>query len=1222
MASLPDRDASSTSPLEPRTTTSSSSHRFSIASSKTGEPRRPASQHNGPRDNDGLPNDRDSDAVLVDADKPIKDGRGSHRSHRKDRSSGGFLLSNATFEKPGADLREGTKAGAIESLLHKRHSMKEKDTSKGMLSSPKKIGKMRSSYSGPGVGGSPLATNVATVGNGPAGIQAESTRVETQDHEPPARTANTALDVDSAQIVNLALNLSESRRNAQRRIISTPLPPFVGPGETGGSLRQHLQQQRRVSRTVSPKPDRAAERTMAATSRLVSASRLNSPLHASFDNRAEAPYQYHFSASTLARAEKAKTAIELMAQYRRLLQYVTPLKPEGAEKAASSTGMAPGSPVLGASPAVDSIRSSVRALGRPYNPLQYIRNRKVRARNSKTIDGEALGFGDLEKVTAWVDAVSRHASSEGNQTGHCLALPQFSMAADDAASPLGSPHSSQGKGHGGPVKVKRPRIDWLISPANMIADVFWLEQDDNKKLIEDSHGRRIFPQTSDCTKTISHTGGNSELQSFASPKAKAQELGMDLTLDTKLPEFKSVKLDSERVPDLSTSRARKKFREARAAVRLHRGSSREGRHIRSSRSRSESSDSDDSDYIPRRRRHNDSVENIEQGKEILEKQMMDLLAREAQDSQRNSHDKERRKTLISQSVSKDTNRTSANGSWGHSRSSSSARERKESLHAGSSGRPSLEVPGMNDRRSTEGWTVGSRPTSPSRRPLSRMKSKILPFIDRNRELKQFLDDDTTLVNSIEYDLETPDRRRRSMSPTKKLISRTTGDSQKSVGKAGSIRKFKGEESGIRGLFRNARNPVSRVSDLLRKKDSSPGSGFSTDESDFEEVRSPKGIQSRESSVGKRPKNSEEFSPRVEKSSYISNVPPLPVFTSPSEQRGRPTRMKSYESFQAAPNTLTRQPLLREERQKLGTGRSIDNTPRIDVHNASPSPCPDNRVGSKTRRDSSISDVDSNYSDCVNRADARLNSILGIPGKRRNELPITGLSNLETYHDRRPLLDRQWSISDRSPPECRGPMTRREIARVRALLLSSGIKAKEISRRAAELKDLTSESEPPYVHIAKLAHAPIDAVPKSQQHRLAARIISDDVQLSSKIWQDSADAFINTTAPLLVSRISTLQHCLVDNLTPATRAAADEADEVSKDLVTVRLLGVKRIGDKIDKMARMRRRRFRWARRGGWVVVEWLLVGVMWYVWFMVVIARVVMGIGKGIVGGVRWLFWL
>ncbi|EKD12632.1 hypothetical protein MBM_09201 [Drepanopeziza brunnea f. sp. 'multigermtubi' MB_m1] len=1241
---LPDLDASSTSPIEQLTTLStlSSATRFSVGSNETGESSRAASQRNSGSTHDGPPNG----GVIrnVDVERPVKNGRGSHRSHRKERTSGGFLLSNVTFEKPFESVGDGkAKVNAMESLLRTRRSAKEKEREKEIHGHGPKIMEkkhaIKRSVAGTNVGGSPLAGNVTDVGTADMNMNSEG--VGTQDHQPPATPSTTGLDVDSARIVNLALNLSESRRNAQRRFVSTPLPPILGSGETGGSLRHHLQQQRRVSRNVSPKPDRG-ERIMTASPRVVAGSRINSPLQGSYGSHAEGLYEYNFTASTLARAAKAKAAIELMAQYRRLLQFVPPLKPQAEEKAASSSSTAPGSPVLG------TLRGAAptQSMGRPYNPLQYIRNRKVRARNSRSIDGEAQGFGDLEKVSAWVDAVTHHALSDEAQAGVCLSMPLFSKAAEDAASPFGSPHSSLGKSHGPPVKIKRPRIDWITSPADMIADVFWLEQDDNKKLIEDRHGRRIFPQAAELKRPMSRMGEDSKLRKIASLKEKAEGLGMQLTLDTKLPDFKSAKPESEIFSDPSTSKARRKFREARAAVRLHHvhsSSSREGRNIRGSRSRSDDSDSDDSDYAPRRRRHNDSSENIEQGKDILEKQMMEMLAREAQEARRDSRDIERRSTVTPKPAPQDMDRTSANGSGAHGRSGYSFTKRRESLPAGSSGRTSLEVPGMNGRRSMEGlsttspnspstkgqqgeWIIPasdlssgrSRPTSPSRKPLSKMKSKIRPFIDRNHESSHPLENSMALLDSIEHDPGTPDGRRRSMSPVKKGISKTPGDGQKSTSKASS--KGKGEDSGLRGLFKNARNPVSRVSDMLWKKDPSAGSGFSTDESDIEEVRNhPERINSRDSSVGATLEDLDEAAPEERKSSYMKSVPPLPVFTSPFEHRGRPTRMRSDESFHAAPNTLSRQLLTREERRKYGPHHLNDSTPRIDVQDASPTSSPENVKISKNRPTSSIPDFHSNYSNGIRSADAHLNSILGFPGRRRDALPITGLSNLETS---RSSLGRQWSYSDRSNPEDRGPISRREIARVRALLLSSGIKAKEISRRAAELKDITSDPDSSYATIAEFAHEPLDSVPKSQQHRLAARVISEDVQLSSQIWQGYADEFVNSTAPLLISRISVLQRRLVDNLTPATRAAADEADEVSKDLVTSQMLGVKRIGDKIDKMMRMRRRRFRWARRGGWVVVEWLLVGVMWYVWFMVVIARVVMGVGRGIVGGVRWLFWL
>jgi hypothetical protein len=302
---------------------------------------------------------------------------------------------------------------------------------------------------------------------------------------------------------------------------------------------------------------------------------------------------------------------------------------------------------------------------------------------------------------------------------------------------------------------------------------------------------------------------------------------------------------------------------------------------------------------------------------------------------------------------------------------------------------------------------------------------------------------------------------------------------------------------------------------------------------------------------------------------------------------------------------------------------LEPPPRIDVQNASPTTSPDIGPIDRDRRESSISDLESrrgSFATGVYGADARLNAILGIPGRKGNNLPVTGLRALETSHHRPSIAGkRHWSISDRGVSAHRGPMTKREIARVKALLLSSGIKAKEISRRAAEVKDLRNTTDKHYADIAPLAQHEVEPVPKSQQHILAARILADDIQLSSRMWHTAADTFTGATVSNLLERIDTLQGKLRDNLTPMTRKAADEADEVSKDLVTSQTLKVKRITDTMDRMMRQRRRRFRWLRRGGWVLVEWALVGVMWAVWFVVVFVRVVLGVGRGITGVGRWL---
>jgi len=512
----------------------------------------------------------------------------------------------------------------------------------------------------------------------------------------------------------------------------------------------------------------------------------------------------------------------------------------------------------------------------------------------------------------------------------------------------------------------------------------------------------------------------------------------------------------------------------------------------------------------------------------------------------------------------------------------------------------------------------------------------LPFYERNHDSNRGRAEDEhpeLMTGSKDPTPESPDppeARRRSRSPLKKVDSRRTDDGLKPVRTTGSMRRGKGEESGIRGLFKSSRNPVGRVSDFFWKKEpSGVSSGFSTDESDIEDLRSPQAKSekkgSRESSAGTALDDFDAIALRKENPSFISD---MPVFTSPFDRRGRSTRARDDPG--SPEPTMTQEQRAREERRKYSRAQLLDLPPRIDVQNASPTSSPDMGPVDRFHRDSSVSDIEStrgSFSNGVQSADARLNAILGLPGKlgsRRNALPVTGLSNLETSYNTRPSMDgkRQWSISDRSTSINRGPMTKREIARVRALLLSSGIKAKEISRRAAEPKDLRTDESSRYKDVALLAKQEIQVVPKSQEHRLAARIISDDIQLSSQMWHSSADTFCNTTVSDLLDRIESLRSRVGDSLAPLTRKAADEADEVSKDLVTSQTLQVKSIGDKIAKMMRRRRRKFRWLRRGGWVMVEWALVGVMWWLWFMVVLVRIVMGVGKGTVAGLRWLFWL
>lgn len=1240
---LRSRDGLTNSPLQRRTTSSTfsgSTKGYSVASSDAGESSTAASKRNS----FATTADENMESEDVLKAPKGKDGRGSHRSHRS-RNSGGFLLSHSTFEPPASHLTP-------DRTPDQRHSPRDHKGKAAIRSQDKKHIKRKSNI-GLGIGGSPLSANVTSAAGSNGVVVDQASEDYRKENGPPATKAQ-PLDADSAQIVNLALNLSESRRNAARRNVSSPLPPLAstfGEGFAGGSLRQHLQQQRRVSRNISPKPQRASNSSPRGPS-----GQNNSPLNANFDSSAGG-YQYHFTPSTLARAEKAKNQIELMYQYRRLLQYLPPLKPQGFERSTilGSPGLDSPTSSRPVSRTTSSITPVKQQIGREYNPLQYIRNRKVRARERKAIDGEAQGFGNLEKVSSWVDDVSKLAES---QSAELISIPVFSKEAELAASPHTSPGPHLGKTQATPVKIKRPRIDWEVNPADMLADVFWLEQDGNKTVVEDRFGRKIFPQTND---TRRPTSRSEEPQPQKTPEQR-RPLSPDLRIDTKLPEFRSMKAETDRHYDSTTLRVRDKIRDATRIHHGHNGSAREAQQFLRARSRSSSDSSDTDGHRRSRRSRSGTVESSDRARDILEKQMLEMLAREARENRTNKLDGQRtidyfesQKTVMNEQSTKSRNSPEAHIKSG---STVAGHSKRDSIR--SSGRASLEVPGGNPRRSLEeldstapnspqihatkvsnafvpsiamDLSPPQRQASPSRNPLSRVKSKMNPFEHARARSRGRADTADSSMGPLGIDElvqespETPERRKRSTSPIKIVMSRRTDDSSKTSSR-GSIRRGKtnDETFGIRGLFKGPRGPVARVSDFLWKKEApvtGTSSGFSTDESDVEDVRasrikSTKG--SRESSIGDTEQVDEHLH-RKDNPSYLND---MPNFTSSFDGRGRTTRTPSDEIASEMMGLDPRQ--ARDERRKTSRANFLEKPPRIDIQNASPASSPDLKPVD-SYQGSDISDFDSqrgNFSNGVKGADARLNYILGTPGHHRQGFPVTGLYNVEASRGSRPSLEgnRQWSISDRGISSHRGPMTKREIARVKALLLSSGIKAKEIARRAAEIQDLHTTTESPYMEIAKLAPEKVKPTPKSQEHLIAARILSDDIQLSKQVWQASADVFCNTTVQNLIDKVEHLQSKLVDNLTPLVRKAADEADEVSKDLVTRQTLKVKQVTDTMDKMLRRRRRKLRWLRRGGWVIVEWALVGVMWMVWFLVVFVRIIVGVGKGVVGATRWLLWL
>ncbi|KAI8624101.1 hypothetical protein F5Y19DRAFT_455873 [Xylariaceae sp. FL1651] len=1168
------------------------------------------------------------------------------RSH-KPRPSSGFLLSN-NF------LNESSKSGLQHRGDGRRKSRIPVDNRRGKspLRSSEESDLLVPSTPNVDLGSQESANpHLAQTSNGRHNHHDDRPRSQTASRQasriPSLRPNSAPLDVDSTQIVSMALNLSESRRLVSRRNISSPIPPRLAqlPDSTaGGSLKQHLQQQRRTSRTVSPRADRSM------TPRIVSTPRINSPLHPTFDH--ESSYTYHFSSSTLNRAQKAKEYLELMAQFRRLLLFVPPLKQEPRSR--PSTSGVPLSPISTGSPLDSHASSQNRPLGRPYNPLQYIRNRKIRTRERKAIDGEAQGFRDVPRVTDWIDEVATYTAA--SLLTESPKLPPFSGAdecleSQPPASNLPRPVSVLNKS-------KRPRFDWSIDPADMLADVYWLEQGNNKYLIEDRHYTKIFTPKTEAHQPVSQASEYSKTAlSTPASKEMGDSNGNDLfEHDSSL----STKADGETAVTSTRDRARQKLQDLRGMHHKH-SNSVQSHHDFLRFRRGSSPDTSGSESDRRRRGRNGTIS--ASGKDLLEKQMNEMLARETQDQQKELFAKEADigyfKPLPTGLATPDKNSQFPNR--GHSRRDSrieAAEHLDKALPARlsqsspiHSGRPSLEVPNQNyrssidldssrpvspdarTRRHQSGFipTIGmdlsptaSRPSSPARNPFSKVKNM---FRDRSRERDDHTNEandkvlspidpiGTPSISGVTEDVIQQSERRRSKSPAQEITQRATHESHRPHRSMGSLKLRSDEQPGLRTIFKGGakldgmiRGGVSKVTDFIWKKESDASSITSSDNSDIEEGRG----RLRDSAMFSRRSSVRQDEDQRTAKNYLDI---MPNFKSAADSVDKPS---SHEIETSSGQILSLPPSRSPRFEQL-------KPPRIDVRKASPASSENEQNISRHFVDSDISEPDSRsrdsgrLTDWPRRTSKELHNILSMTSDDPAKPRVQGT----TYGSEH----RQWFIQDRNSLSQHALISRREIARLRTLILCSGIKAMEISRRANEPHPLFAlDNKATGLPWTDINHFALDeqislSVPQTELFPTTARVLSSSIQRSVKTFEKSASEFSTETAPALQKRLDKIHDRVAMDLMDMTRRAVDEADDVSHDIVDSQRLKVKSVVDTVDKMLRRRRRRFRWVRRAGWLAVEWVLVGFMWYVWFVVMIARVLLGVGRGAVSVIRWLLW-
>lgn len=1216
-------------------------------------------------------------------------GELGHRSQRA-RNSGGFLL-----QPPLGPMSQPNPPGFSVQPISENIKGKRK-IEQGDLAIPKRRTVRQLYQTKPAVGSSPLSVEVFNAAPARAeGSDGRSSRENilsgltrssdvkhspkdentvtksrpiTDRYEPPLGAPNAfGLDTDPAQIVNLALNLSESRR---RNFSGGRSPPINALGNRrlpslnhhnvgssastataagGGSLRQYLQQHRQASRNVSPRSSRRRDRDVSFPTSPRKSDIHKQPI--AVDPTDEVIF--NASDASIARAERAKAALELRFEYRRLLQYLPPIPRPSKNKSIS------------ARPTAKTRTETARSLGRSYNPLQYIRNRTVRDGKGRKLDAEAAGWNHLDDVKNWIDVVAGEREVGMSTVDDQYPLPSFKSIEIEPNSIDPSPDLETTIPAGGLTnKPRRSKFTWSITPWDLLADAYWLHQGDNIKHIEDPNGIKIF-QVKDTNQEIP---SRTSRESARSSKRRSRSN----TRHFVYPGRSNSLISSSR--NGSRERAHHHHHREQNSPISNENGSRDRRRLWPRgliRSRSSSSSNESLEGRVTDHSHNAA----------LEKHMRELAKKEAEIEVLINIEKANiDATVITQPNhmdQKNPNEISAHSNvirmkelqeLQHARSNSDQisysartsfddkrgrRRRHSSVEPHTTDRDNSSSRNFEPNSIIRSSTPVSRPATPKQflpsSSSSLRQSHEAKATDRDNNLGQpkAVTDSSqqTTGDSKSHDLPYKERIANFGSGLLSPITAEAFGRKSKRAEGGSTRSTKeanDPDSKFRGFFKGGRiaelvgNEVNRVGDRMWKKESSseisriPSTMFNypSEESDIEADLS--GLDSSPEDRLSRTTMSNDESMRLWKNPTAVDRPKyhlghLPSFRSPFS--------KDEQSSDISKGYLHADHITRQQMAQRARGRSsrfeLYAPPKIEIERISPTSSPPmtrthtraTDTSNNGSRRSSVSLSDSR----VREADRRLNGILGSPGTAGNGgPPVTLLSGLDSGQ-RRPSKganaqgDRQWSISDRGVSAVRGTVTMREIARARALLLSSGIKANEITRRAQETPTV------PSVQLQNLQDSLKRALPRvsrSQEHILVAHMLLSNIDTSNRQLREAAESFTDTTVENLQDQIGSIEEHVTYKLTPAVRAATDEADAFSIELTTTQTLAVKQLHDSVDIILRRRRRRFRWVRRGGYVLLEWTLLGIMWWVWLIVVIIRLIRCTLWGVFKGVKWLFWM
>ncbi|EXJ79425.1 hypothetical protein A1O3_08927 [Capronia epimyces CBS 606.96] len=1237
------------------------------------------------------------------------------RQHHSTRSSGGFLLEPVT---------SSNRRSLVSLTPSERDSNPNKGSERSELMVPKRRkrdnGYVRSSFRSSPLSSElrpdPIIQNQANPGVFNSGTDIHgspsSSRIDSRLDESVASgsvnmetergtVAKIGYDQDPAQIVNMALTLSEGRRRlasgrryasaeqGDRRVISATSTTSPRKTIKTRSMAAFLGSTRPSSRTGSPKPKFSTVfHEPGNASQISPAEAATSEPEHQHPSDADIDFFDQISPATAARVERAKAYFELAYEHRRLLPHLPPIR-------------RPGSPAPSSGP---------EAFQKAYNPLQYVRNRKLRIWDKTPIDSEADGWHDLQRVRVWVDAViSSHPETQHDPV-ECVRLPPFDQRSTNSDVEESTQSPSQPKTTATTripdqfhARSIRPRSDWVTYPADLLADAYWLEQGMNKTKIQDRDNNPIYPPNTQFNFSGWRNTSPVDIPTILqqpSPPQSHHDLSQDEPPSSALPDLPTFtsalhahkhshhhrrrrdKLkDTLQIKDTNSSQERsrlrrKLFRDSSDSEDFESTSSGEGGSSERGRKR-----------FARKRQLSPGNEGfLSHGSKFHIKKSPHPFGGSRRDSSPGSSAPNSKRSSVDHGA---LNKLFNVDNLKRASPLNRSRNRHESPQSGptkTTTRSSLEHE-TGPRASTEYDTTTapnspngvewpsiainlSPPQSRNTSPKRKTRSAILHPFHRNHHK------DHDQVNTADFahvppshitqrqgsdaEKQSDSPRSRATSPMNKGLGlestnstpalqqdRVTAHSTNGQGvnnhskvSTRSTTTAASDYSRVRGIFKGGRiaeivgHEVSRVGDFIWKRDppsvyrhkgsASTASVRSYEEAEGEKEASQNGTIPKTPPMKLRSRSSTLSSTKSERNSPVSikassppsgrplyNKPNLPSFTSPF-QKDREAQDKKLALLTA------------DHDAKTSDGEDVVSRLTAQHHSTSPSPRRDRRTLPKLDTQTPTPPNGLNRtrtygfgaafdltkprdaSDVLDTAVGQVNHTSVRPTKSAGDLAHAEGS--ETGQEEADPVEVSW----------------RDISRAEALLYTSTVKAREIGRRADDdsalpkflLDTLTPENQA--LHSANPLR-----VKKRERHIVAARNIMKNLDRHSATFNDRLHWFSRSMAPSLHTQLQMLEDMVEKNMTPMVRSTADKAGELSMKLTTSSTLAVKELNDSIDAAFRRRRRGpVRLARRVWFAGIEWTVVGLLWFIWAVVSLVQLILGVMRGFVKTVKWLLWI